>query len=269
MGEKYIESLFASWKEFDTVKLIQSGVIIALTISLLIVMRIGYYRFKKRISLTEDIKRQHLFLTIYRILKIFVIVMSILLIFSANGIHLPFVNLCIAALAAIAVFAVKDGFQDFFASFTIMLDKYFSVGDAVEFEGRDGIVVSFTIRTTKIEFLDDHSVMSIANRHITKIRKLTHLVDIDLPLSYELESKRAYSVLTDICSQIRTLDGIEECQLKGIQDFGKSAAVYKIRFFCDPANRPDIRRSVIKTIQLGLEKEGIRIPYTQLDIHSK
>lgn len=269
--DQHILEKFSSllWGEFDLRRLILSAVVVVVTIVLLIVMRIGYRKFNERIHLTEDLKRNHGFLTVYRIIKAFVVFMAVVAIMTVNRIHLPFVNLCVAVLAAVAVLMIKDSFQDFLAAFTILLDKYYSVGDAVEYDGRDGVVVSFTIRTTKIEFLDDRSVMSIANRHITKIKKLTHMVDIDLPLSYELESKRAYEVLARVCDEVRLLEGIEDCQFKGVHNFGESAAIYKIRFFCEPMNRPDIRRSVVRIIQKELEQEGIRIPYSQLDVHQK
>jgi small-conductance mechanosensitive channel len=112
-------------------------------------------------------------------------------------------------------------------------------------------------------------VLSVANRNISKIRKLNHLVDVDLPLSYDLSGREALSLLGGICEKIKALDGIEDCELKGTQDFGASAIMYKIRFYCEPHDRPDIRRSVIMTIQDGLEAAGIRIPYQQIDIHEK
>ena len=163
----------------------------------------------------------------------------------------------------------EDSFQDIMSGLTIMTDKYFSVGDAVEYNGREGIVISFTVRTTKIELLADRSVVSVANRNISQIRKLTHLVDIDLPLPYELERKESYAVLGSICDDIREISGVESCELKGTQDFADSAIIYKIRFFCEPHDRPDIRREVLRTIQDGLDKADIHIPYRQLDIHEK
>jgi small-conductance mechanosensitive channel len=104
---------------------------------------------------------------------------------------------------------------------------------------------------------------------VTKIRKLTHLVDVDLPLSYDLTGNEAFSVLEPICESIRKIEGVERCELKGTQSFDASAIIYKIRFFCDPMNRPDIRRAVLKTIQDGLEAAGVRIPYQQIDIHTE
>ncbi len=242
---------------------------IIIMVILLISLKIFFKRFKKHFNIADDIKKYNIYLTTYRIVRAMIVISCIMALLAINGINISGIAAAIGIMATAVAFAVKDSLQDIFAGFTIMTDKYFSVGDAVEFDGKDGIVVSFSIRTTKIEFLDDRSVMSVANRHITKIKKLTHMVDIDLPLSYEDNRADVYRVLLSICNNIRKISGIEKCELKGTQNFEESAVIYKIRFFCEPNDRPDIRREVMKTIQDGLAEGGIKIPYRQIDIHNK
>lgn len=244
-------------------------IVLIVVIAACIVLSVLHKRLQSKIVTSNDIRRTHIYTSVFRIIRIAVILGGILAVMSLLGIDTSGAAIGISTILVLFILSIKDSFQDFFAGFTIMFDKYFSVGDAVEFEGRDGMVISFTMRTTKIKCLDDQSVISISNRHITKIRKLTHLVDIDLPLSYDEDVKRVYQVLEGICQKAGELDGVELCQFKGTQGFSDCAVIYKIRFFCDPENRPDIRRAVIKTIQNGLDEAGIHIPYPQLDIHQK
>ncbi len=240
-----------------------------LCVVVLIILRTAFRRFKKRSALADDLRKLHVFTNGYRLMKVFVILAAVLAVLQINGINISLFVYAVGALAVVAALAVKDSLQDVFASITIMLDSFFKVGDAVEYEGRDGIVVGFTMRSTKIECIDDRSVLVVANRNISRIRRLTHLVDIDLPLPYEEPRERVFAVLTDIARQIAALDGVESCELKGTQDFGASAILYKLRFFCEPADRPDIRRAALRTVQDGLAAAGIVIPYTQVDIHTK
>ena len=253
---------------FDAERVIKLLIIIAVTVAAYIALVILRRRLKARLNLDHsEFKKRHAFITVFRVAKALVIISGIVMMLQTIGINLTGLTTGLGLIILLLVLAIKDYLQDIFAGLTIMTDKFFSVGDAVEFDGRDGIVVSFTVRTTKIEFLDDRSVLSVSNRNISKIRKLTHLVDIDLPLSYDEEPKRVYKVLGGICEKISKLEGVEDCQFKGTQNFADSAIIYKIRFFCEPYNRPDIRRSVIKTIQDGLDDAGISIPYQQIDIH--
>lgn len=256
-------------KKFDLKTIILLSVVLLLTIVIYVALVIASRRIKAKKLIGEDIRRKHIYTTVFRVLKLLVVFGGIVAALQVLGVNMSWLVGGIGLLVILVVLAVKDSFQDMFAGFTILVDKYFTVGDAVEFDGKDGIVVSFTVRTTKIEFLDDRSVISIANRNITKIRKLTHLVDIDLPLSYEEDIMHVRAVLAEICEEISKIDGVEKCELKGTQEFASSAVIYKIRFFCEPYDRPDIRRAALKTIQDGLHEAGIKIPYQQIDIHSK
>ncbi|MBR6922153.1 MAG: mechanosensitive ion channel family protein [Clostridia bacterium] len=268
--EEFVLKLINDIKlNFNAASLIKAGIIIILTVAAVIVLTIVYRKLRAKQEKLNDLRKTSTYRIIYRIIRALIIITGVIAVLQSVGINLIGLSASFALVVLLLVLAVKDALQDVFAGFVIMSDKFFNVGDAVEYEGNEGIIVSFTARTTKIEFLEDRSVLSVANRNISKIRKLTHLVDIDIPLPYELGRKEAFSVLSSICEKIRLLEGVESCELKGTQDFGASAVIYKIRFFCEPHDRPDIRRSVLKTIQDGLEKAGIRIPYQQIDVHRK
>lgn len=254
--------------QFTLSTIIHIGIILAIMIAALIAMAIIRKKLCAR-DKSGDIRRTQIIRIGFRLGRILVVFAGVIAILNAIGINFTGLSLLFGGLILLLALAVKDALQDIFAGFVIMSDKYFAVGDAVEFEGKDGVVISFTARTTKIKFLDDHSILSVANRHISKIRKLTHLVDIDLPLPYEISGKEALSVLRVICEKIEDLEGVERCELKGTQDFGASAVIYKIRFYCEPGERPDIRRAAIRVIQDDLESADIHIPYQQIDIHTR
>ena len=264
-----LKSLEDVSKNFDSRKIIQIFAILLIAIGAYIVVIIVQRRLKNKLPIQDDLRKEHIYATIFRVVKVLILVAALFGILQTLGVNMSGFSLAFGVILLLIFFAVKDSLQDLFNGFIILTDRYYTVGDAVEYNGRDGIVISFTIRTTKIEYLDDRSVISIANREITKIRRLTHLVDIDLPLPYEMERQEVYTLLEGVCEKIRRIEGVEDCMLKGTQDFGESAILYKIRFFCEPNDRPDIRREVLRTIQDDLEAAGIRIPYRQLDVHQK
>lgn len=269
MEDFVLQTLDQSKLQFGVASLIKIAVVLVLAVAAIVLLTIGYNRLRVRADISGDVRRRQACRISFRVAKILVVATAVVAILQTIGVRLTGLSATFGLVILLLALAVKDALQDIFAGIVIMSDKYFAVGDAVEFNGKDGIVVSFTARTTKIKFLDDHSVLSVANRNISQIRKLTHLVDIDLPLPYELSGKEAFSVLGGICDRIRAIDGVESCELKGTQDFAASAVLYKIRFFCEPNERPDIRRAVLKTIQDGLEAVDIKIPYQQIDIHQR
>jgi|GEM_PF-2236860 len=269
MEEMLLKTVQNATKQFTVASIINICLVVAIVVAVFIILSVVRKRLKTKLPVENDLRRLHLYTTFFRIAKVLVLITGVIAVLQVLGINISGVAGGIGVVVVIFLLAMKDSFQDIFSGFTILTDKYFSVGDAVEFDGRDGIVISFTVRTTKIEFIDDRSVMSIANRNISKIRKLSHMVDIDLPLPYELNRRTVYDTLSPICGKIGELDGVESCELKGTQSFEDSAILYKIRLFCEPHDRPDIRRAAIKTIQDGLEQAGIQIPYRQLDVHTK
>ena len=269
MEDLILKTIKESNIQLTAASLISAGIVAALTAAAMIALSIIHKRLRLKYSDAENIKKLHNLRILFRALKILAIIAGLIGVLQSLGVNLTGMTMIFGVLAVVIVLALKDALQDVFAGLVLMSDRYFSVGDAVEFDGKDGIVVGFTARTTKIEFLDDRSVMSIGNRNITKIRRLTHQVDIDLPLSYELSRKEAISLLSAVCMRISALDGVEKCELKGTQDFASSAIIYKIRFFCEPHDRPDIRRAALAVVRDSLEQADVHIPYQQLDIHEK
>ena len=268
--EDYVLKILDETKlQLDTPNLILVAVIAAVTVAVVIALTVINRRLSAKFMDSGELKKAQVYRILFRTATWLVIATVTVAVLQAIGINLTGISAILGIVVVFMLLAAKDALQDVFSGIAITADKYFIVGDAVEYEGHQGIVVAFTPRTTKIELLDDRTVLSVANRNISKIRKLNHLVDVDLPLSYDLSGREALSLLGGICEKIKALDGIEDCELKGTQDFGASAIMYKIRFYCEPHDRPDIRRSVIMTIQDGLEAAGIRIPYQQIDIHEK
>ena len=255
--------------KLEVINVVTMFIVLIAVVAAYIALAILQKKIRSRPNIKDDLRKSHFIMIAFRIARVSVVVIGAIIILQSLGVNLTALSAVIGLIGIIFVLALKDALLDIFSGFMIVSDKFFSVGDAVEYNGRDGVVISLSARSTKIELLDDRSVLSVANRNISQIRRLTHLVDIDLHLPYELSQKDAYEVLSVICNSIREIDGVESCELKGTQDFGASAIIYKIRFFCDPKDRPDIRRAVIKTIQDGLERADIHIPYQQIDIHEK
>ena len=268
MDDQVINQISDAFKKINAPMLIRTGVVIVVAVIMMIAVKLVFKKLRSKYVEDDDYRKRRNLILIKRSIYIIIIVMTVFAVLQVNGINVTGFSLGIGTIAVIVSLAFKDALQDIIAGSVIMIDKYFKVGDAVEYEGKDGVVIYFSVRTTKIEYLSDRSVMSVANRNISKIRRLTHLVDIDVPLSYDVPRQTAFSAMNGICEGIRGVEGVESCEFKGTEDFGSSAIIYKIRFFCEPHDRPDIRRAALKVIQDGLAEAGLHIPYNQIDVHT-
>ena len=201
------------------------------------------------------------------IIKFTIIFGAFLLILQTNGVNVTSLFAGLGIASAVVGLALQDILRDIISGIHMAGDHFFSIGDGVEIDGTEGIVCGFNLRTTKIETIDKNHIISICNREVYKVRKLSGLFDIDVPLSYKEDVNRIFEIMKELAGSIGKIKGVNSCVFKGTEEFGASAVKYKIRISADPFNQPDIRREANKIIQDKLAEEGIRIPFSQLDVH--
>ncbi len=250
---------------FASGKTIATLVIIAISAAILIIVKKLSTRFKN--SEKSKGEMATVIRVCFGIADFLIILAAILFILRVYGVN---VNSMVAGLgiaSAIIGLALQDLLKDVIMGINIMTDHFFSVGECVEYNGREGLIVGFTLKSTKIGDLSDHSVMTVSNRNISEIRRLGERLDIVIPLSYEDEREKVIPVIQNICRILEEKTEIEKCEFKGIEKFDASAVLYKIRVFCDPKLRAEVKHIVNGVIMEVLDSAQIRIPYNQLDVH--
>jgi len=199
--------------------------------------------------------------------KIAVVFFAVMLISQINGINITSAVAGLGIASAIVGLALQDFLKDIIMGIHIISDKFFTVGDCVEYKGTEGVIVSFTVKTTKIGDLEDHSVITVCNRNITEIKKLGKRLDVDVPLGYNEDGKRIAEAMKNILGGISKIESVEKCEYKGIQNFGDSALIHRIRIYCEPTRRTDVKRRALNEIYNRLMEQDISIPYNQIDVH--
>ena len=84
-------------------------------------------------------------------------------------------------------FAIQDALKDIIKGIDIISDSYYRVGDIIRTNGYTGKVLAIGIKTTRIEDIYEKNIVSISNRNIEKVEVLSHMINIDIPLPYELK----------------------------------------------------------------------------------
>lgn len=200
------------------------------------------------------------------IMRSVLLLILVLVLLQVNGINVSSLIAGFGIASAIVGLALQDVLKDTIMGFHIITDHFYDIGDVVRYGDVEGVVISFTIKTTKIESLADHSVMTICNRNISQIVRSSNMICINIPLAYEEDVKKVHRVLREICERIERIEGIEQCIYKGTQSFEDSAVLYRIHLFCPPERKPDLQRAAMRMIQDGLDEAGICIPYRSLNI---
>lgn len=205
--------------------------------------------------------------TMYDLIKYSILLGTVLTVLQINHVNVTSMVAGLGLASAIVGLALQDLLKDSIMGIHMLTDRFFEVGDVVRYGSFEGVVISFNIKTTKLQSIYDNSVMTICNRNISEIVRCSNWSDIDIPLSYKENAEAVHALLEDICLEISQVEGMEDCQYKGTQDFIDSATLYKIRLFCPPEQSSELRRKALRIIQTRLAEAGIRIPYRQVDIH--
>ena len=207
-----------------------------------------------------------LFKSINRYLFILILIFILL---KINGVNITSIVTGVGVLGIIFGFAVQDALKDIIKGFDIITDSYYHVGDVIKIDNYTGVALSIGLKTTKLEDIYHKNIVSISNRNIEKVEVLSHMINIDLPLPYDLKVSDAQNAIEDILENIKKIDRVEKAEFCGVNDFADSSIKYQIKVYCTPIDRLQTRRNALTCILECLEKRDIHIPFNQLDIHQK
>ena len=248
-----------------------SLIVVAVTVGLwVLLIRISKYYNKKisqdNLGAQASSQRKTIAHVMTSVLKAVLLLGAIIAILQVNGFNVTTLVTSVGVLTAVIGFAFQDAIKDVICGLYILADHYFVVGDVVRYNGIEGEVIRMSIRSTKIKDIDKDNIVTISNRQFSEATKVSNWMDIDLGLSYEENVAEIHKLLTSVAAQISTIDGIINCEYKGTNDFAESAVIYKLRVYCDPKNKPVMRRAALRVIQDRLWAAGIQIPYRYLNV---
>ena len=203
------------------------------------------------------------------IIRYVLIVINVLVILKIFGINITSMLAGVGIIGIILGFAVQDALKDIIKGIDIIADNYYQVGDVIKYEDITGKVISIGLKTTKLEDVNTFNIVSISNRNIEKVEVVSNLINIDVPISYEVSLDKAEKVINDIVESIKKHEGVNKCEYRGVNDLADSSIKYQIKVYCNPINKVQIRRDSLRYILVGLDKHHLSVPYNQIDVHQK
>lgn len=252
-------------------KLFASIIVIVCSIILYNIFSSIVLKTRKNKKLKDKIdNRKKTYLRLFsNILKYAFITITVVILLKVNGVNVSSMLAGIGIVSVVIGLALQDALKDIIMGANIVTDNFFSVGDVVRYNGIEGKVVGFGLKTTKIESLANQNIITISNRNITEIEKVSELIYVDIPIPYELEPERVEKVIESIVDKIKQGDNIKECRYIGIGDFEASSVIYKLEVRCVTEAKLQVRRNCLRCIKVVLDRNKISIPYQQIDVHTK
>ena len=265
-----MEEIKAFFQNLWGIKIINSIIVVVLSIA--IYKGIAYILKKneeKSKKLSKSKKGKTYMRLIRSIIRYIIIIVTTLIILQINGIDVSSMLAGVGIISVIIGFAVQDALKDIIKGFDIISDTYYQVGDVIKYGDIEGKVLVVGIKTTKIEDVRTLNIVSIANRNVEQVEVVSNLINIDVPMPYEMKIEESEKVIEKILEKIKTVEKVQKCEYRGVNELADSSIKYQIKVYCKPIHKVQTRRDALRCIMLGLEENNVQVPYNQIDVHQK
>ena len=244
--------------------------VIVVIVSLILYKSVTFiFREKDSSKFFGSQKGKTYFKMIKSIIRYVFIIVTVLIVLQINGINVGSMLAGVGIIGVIIGFAVQDALKDIIKGFDIISDSYYQVGDVIKYGQVEGKVLVIGIKTTKIEDVYNKNIISIANRNIDQVEVVSNMINIKIPMPYEVKVPEAEKAIEDILNLIEENKNVEKCEYRGVEELADSSINYHLKVYCDPSLKVQTRRDALRCVLIGLDKNQIQVPYNQIDVHNK
>ena len=214
--------------------------------------------------------RDTYFALISSLIRYAYIILVALCVLQINGFNVTSLLAGVGIASAVIGLALQDTMKDIIRGFSLASEDYYKVGDYVKINDMSGTVVHLGIRSTKLRDGLTGNIITIANSEINKAEVSADLINVDIPLPYELKLSKAESIMEEIVMRAKAenTDKLIECEYRGVSELASSSINYRIYAKCSD-DRIQIKRNINHAALAVLEEHKISVPYPQLDVHQK
>jgi len=182
-----------------------------------------------------------------------------------------FIALLGAAGLAVGL-ALKDSLQNFAAGVMMIIFRPFKLGDFIEAGGVTGVVEQISVFSTKMRTGDNREIIvpngQIYAGAITNFSaRDTRRIDMVFGIGYDDDMLKAKKIMEDILAA-HELILADPAPAVAVAELADSSVNFNVRPWVNSGDYWGVRSELIEQIKLTFDKEGISIPYPQMDIHS-
>ena len=267
-----MENVKAFFENVWGMRLVSS--LVTIILSLVIYKTLIYFLEKgektDNVKIFTSKKSKTYFKLVRSVTRYIFVIITVFILLQQNGIDISSVLAGVGILGVVFGLAIQDWLKDIIRGSSILSDDYFSVGDVVKYKDMEGKVLVIGLKTTKIQDIKTSNIVSIANRNIEEVELVSNMIYINVPMPYEIDVKKAERVVMNMVESIKGNEHVEEVKYLGVNELADSSINYLISIQNNnPSRKLQIRRDALRVVLVEMEKNGISVPYTQIDIHEK
>jgi small conductance mechanosensitive channel len=180
-----------------------------------------------------------------------------------------------AGVIGLAVgFGAQNLVRDVITGLFMLMENQISENDIAVINGTGGLVQEINLRTTVLRGLDG-TVHVFPNGAITTLSNMTREFSyyvFEVGVAYKEDTDRVVEVLKDIEEKMRQEEEfrpliLEPLDVLGVDSFGDSAVVIKVRVKTVPSKQWQVGRAMNRRIKKRFDEEGIEIPFPHQSLY--
>ena len=246
-------------------------VIVSILLYLMVAIIIG--KITRREKKKGNKRRTTLLVLVRKIIKYVILVLCVVTILNVFKINTTALVTSIGAVSLVIGLAFQDLLKDMLVGMAIIFEEQFNIGDIIKVGDFKGEVVEFNLKSTRIKALTGE-VKIIANREITSVINYSankNSIITKINVSYEEDNDKVENILRKVCETMtkETEGKLEYSLIDGIESLDDSSVVYSIKVLANVEDALSIRRNVLKHVKSEFDKQKIKIPYMQIEVHNE
>ena len=168
--------------------------------------------------------------------------------------------------------AMQNSLSNLAGGLFILGSKPFETGDYVSVPGAEGTVSKVGFIHTTLTTVDNKQVhvpnSTVTGSIVTNYSQCeTRRVDLTIPVSYDCSLEQAKKVIEGVIAKDSRVLDKPDVPFVRVWELGASSVDIMVRVWCKAADYWELRSWLLENIKTTLDKEGIVIPYSQLDVH--
>ncbi|KAA0257323.1 mechanosensitive ion channel [Deferribacter autotrophicus] len=200
-------------------------------------------------------------------------IVSIVIALNTIGIKTTSLVAIIGAATLAVGLSLQSNLSNFGSGVLILFTRPFKVGDFVEAGGVAGIVEKISIFNTLLKTPDNRSIIMpnskiVGNEIINYSARDIRRIDLVVRVGYKEDLKIVKTVLKKILDEDERILKEPEYFI-GVSELADNSINFVVRPWVKSSDYWQTRCDLLEKIKTRFDKEGISIPYPQMDVHLK